>query len=78
MSFFNLNYIERDEYLSSKNVADLTLRELAYVHLNMRHSYTYLKNDRLSSNLYDLNQTLSASFSNDRTHVYGPLMTSFA
>lgn len=76
---FNVNDgMEEHEYFSEKNIEDLTIEELAYVHLKNVPSRIALKNCYLSSSLHDLVETLSASFNNYRTNQYVPLMTSFA
>lgn len=65
------------EYFSKKRLEELTIEELAYTHLEVRRD-TRLKNCSITSSLADLVESLSASFSNNRTNQYVPLLTSFA
>ncbi|HGX4465254.1 TPA: hypothetical protein ACNEXA_002580 [Escherichia coli] len=66
------------DFFSMKNLDELNTDELAYVHLYNIANSIELKNCYLSSSLHDLRETLSASFNNNRTNQYVPLMTSFA
>lgn len=66
------------DFFTGKNLDELTVSELAYVHLYTVTDSIKLKNCNLSSSLKDLRETLSASFNNNRTNQYVPLMTSFA
>lgn len=65
-------------FYHTKNIEDLNIHELAYIHLSTITSKTKLLKCFLSSSLYDLRETLTASFNNTRTNQYVPLMTSFA
>lgn len=65
-------------FYHTKNIEELNIDELAYIHLSTTTSTTTLLNCSLSSSLYDLRETLIASFNNNRTNQYVPLMTSFA
>jgi hypothetical protein len=75
----NMNGMDRCKYFFGKSIAELTLEELAFIHLDINQGSRAIKDGYfLSSNLYDLVETLSASFSNRRTRIYVPLMTEFA
>jgi hypothetical protein len=65
-------------YYRGKNLDDLTIEELSYVHLNSLTGKEILKNGRLSTCLYDLLETVSASFGNVRTKQYVPLLGCFS
>lgn len=65
-------------FFTDKNLDDLNVSELAYIHLYTTTDSIKIKNYDLSSSLKDLRETLSASFNNYRTNQYVPLMTSFA
>ncbi|HHA2318059.1 TPA: hypothetical protein ACOEHO_001084 [Enterobacter ludwigii] len=65
-------------FYQNKDIENLNIYELAYVHLSTITSKTKLLKCFLSSSLYDLRETLIASFNNTRTNQYVPLMTSFA
>ncbi|MGP9672628.1 hypothetical protein ACT3S9_15785 [Pseudoalteromonas sp. AOP31-A2-14] len=66
------------DYFRGKQLNELGVEELAYIHLNLLHIRTPLKDFYVSSSLRELEQTLTASFGNKRTKQYVPLMTSFA
>jgi hypothetical protein len=72
------NGFEINDYYRGKNLEDLTVEELAYVHLNSLTGNQILKNGRLSTCLYDLIETVSASFNNVRTKQYVPLLGCFS
>lgn len=75
----DMNGMDRYKYFSEKIISDLTIEELAFIHLDINYFSHAIKNNYyLSSNLYDLVETLAASFSNRRTRIYVPLMTEFA
>lgn len=76
---FNVNNgMEEHAYFSGKKLEELTIEELAYIHLKPAPGRVTLKNCHLSSGLYNLIETLNVSFNNNRTNQYVPLMTSFA
>ncbi|AXV65930.1 hypothetical protein D0907_11945 [Pseudoalteromonas lipolytica] len=75
---FNGNGFDISKYLGGKNVDELTIKELSFIHLDYHNFRHKLKTCYLSSNLYHLTETLSCSFNNKRTSQYVPLMTSFA
>lgn len=66
------------DYFRGKQLNELGVEELAYIHLNVLSQKTTLKDFAVSSSLRELEQTLAASFGNIRTKQYVPLMTSFA
>ena len=66
------------EHFSSKQLHELTIEELAYVHLNRTHAFTHLNNQKLSSSLYDFLETAQASANNSRTRIYTPMLACFA
>lgn len=66
------------QHFASKNLDELSIEELAYVHLNRTHQFTTLKNAQLSSSLYDLIETAQASSINSRTRIYTPMLACFA
>lgn len=70
--------IDISSYYRTKNLDDLTIEELAYVHLDSFPGNQILKNGRLSTCLYDLLETVSASFNNVRTKQYVPLLGCFS
>jgi len=72
------NGIDLHYHFCSKNLDELSIEELAYVHLNRRHGRTILKNAEISSSLYDLIETAQASATNSRTRIYTPMLASFA
>lgn len=77
VSFNGLNGHDIYEYFIKKDLDELSVKELAYTHLEYYQS-TPLKNCRITSCLHELRETLSASFINRRTNQYVPLMISFA
>lgn len=77
-SFKNANGIELHDYFMSKNLDELTIEELAYIHLSRRNSRTSIKNGYVSSSLYDLIETAQASANNSRTSIYTPMLALFA
>lgn len=77
MDFDRKNGIETFEHFVSRELHHLSIEELVFIHLFSRHS-TPLKNCSLVSSLYDLTETLSASFGNIRTNQYVPLMVAFS
>jgi len=66
--YSQMNVSEQDEYFESKMLCQLTLKELAYFHLNVRYMRLKVKDGLISSSLYDLKETLSASFNNRITN----------
>ena len=65
------------EYFSNKSYSDLSIQELAYIYLNVNWNHTTLKDKRISTSLYDLVENTRASYNNNRTRVYTPLLGSF-
>ncbi|HHQ4314438.1 TPA: hypothetical protein ACSP7Z_005161, partial [Serratia fonticola] len=78
INFDTNNGMNEHCYLSNTNLHDLNIEELAYLHLKNLTGRFSLKNCRVASSLFDLSETLTASFNNNRTNQYVPLMTSFA
>lgn len=78
IDFKNSNGIDISNYFGTKIISQLTIEELAYIHLDLMHGCQVLKSGRLSSGLYDLVETVTASFNNNRTRQYVPLLGSFA
>lgn len=78
LNFDPMQPFSTHDFFTEKNLDELTVSELAYVHLYTITDSIRLKNCNLSSSLKDLRETLSASFNNNRTNQYVPLMTSFA
>ena len=78
MLYNQMSPIEQDEYFESKFVSQLSLTELAYFHLDVRYARHRVKDGWVSSSLYDLKESLSASFNNVRTNQYVPMMVSFS
>jgi hypothetical protein len=76
--FKHANEFELHDHFSSKNLDDLSIEELAYIHLNRTHHQTIVKNVSVSSSLYDLIETAQASAINARTRIYTPMLASFA
>lgn len=75
----NMNGMKRYEYFKTKILSDLTIEELAFIHLDIDSHSCHLQSPYyLTSNLFDLVETISASFSNRRTRIYVPVMTCFA
>ena len=59
MSFFHLkNPIERNKYLAAKNLKELNLHELAYIHLNTQSPSIKLQDCSVNSRLYGLHEIL--------------------
>lgn len=59
MSFFHLkNTIERNKYLAAKNLKELGLHELAYIHLNTHSPSIKLQDCSVNSRLYGLHEIL--------------------
>lgn len=59
MSFFHLkNTIERNNYLAAKNLKELGLHELAYIHLNTTSPSIKLQDCSVNSRLYGLHEIL--------------------
>jgi len=71
MSFFHLkNTIERNKYLASKNLKELNLLELAYIHLNTNSPSIKLNDYSVNSMLYGLHEILSVtSTSKDKDYI---------
>lgn len=76
--FKNAVGFEIFEYYRSKNLQDLTIEELAYVHLNIFPGTSVLNNGLLSTCLHDLVETVTTSFGNIRTEQYVPLLGCFS
>lgn len=77
INFNGLNGSDIFEHFKSRTLMELSVKELAYIHLEYRYP-TNLKSCQVLSSLQSLNETLSASFNNSRTDIYVPLMVSFA
>jgi len=77
-SFKNANGFELHDHFTSKNLDELTIEELAYIHLSRIHSRTPIKNANVSSSLCDLIETAQASAINSRTRIYTPMLALFA
>ena len=71
MSFFHLkNTIERNKYLAGKNLKDLGLYELAYIHLNTQSPSIKLQDCSVNSKLYGLHEILLVTTSSkDRDFI---------
>ena len=76
--FKNANGFELHDHFSSKQLDELSIEELAYIHLSRANSRTIIKNASVSSSLYDLIETAQASTINERTRIYTPMLASFA
>ena len=76
--FKNSNGIDISNYFGTKIISQLTIEELAYIHLDLMRGCQVLQSGRLSSGLYDLVETVSASFNNNRTKQYTPLLGCFS
>lgn len=76
--FKNANGFELHDHFSKKSLDELSIKELAYIHLNRSHSTTIIKNATITSSLYDLIETAQASATNARTRIYTPMLASFA
>ena len=75
----NMNRMDIYKYFKEKIISNLTVEELSFIHLDINSATHSLKEPYyVSSNLYDLVETVSASFSNRRTRIYVPIMTCFA
>ncbi|WKX25445.1 hypothetical protein [Tatumella ptyseos] len=62
MSFFHLkNTIERNKYLAEKNLKELNLHELSYIHLNTNSPAVKLQDCSVNSKLYGLHEILLMS-----------------
>ncbi|WP_456024499.1 hypothetical protein [Pseudomonas protegens] len=72
------NGFEVSEYFDKRALEDLEVSELAYIHLNLIHGKEHLSNCVVSSSLYDLMETASSSFNNNRTRIYTPLLSCFS
>jgi hypothetical protein len=70
--------IDGHDFFVKKNSFELSIDELAYVHLDLVHGNVHLKNCILHSNIYDLLENLTASFNNFSTQQYTPLFISFS
>lgn len=78
MLYPQMDFVKEFEYFSNKNLSELSLRELAYFHLDLQTPKNKTKDGFITSSLYDLKESLSASFINRRTCQYVPLMVSFS
>lgn len=78
MLYPQMNFVQESEYFSNKNLSELTIRELVYFHLDINSPRNRTKDGFIASSLYDLKESLSASFINRRTCQYVPLMVSFS
>lgn len=76
--FKNTNEFKISDYFLSRQLDELTIEELAYIHLNRIPGSTIVKDARISSSLYDLIETAQASANNSRTRIYGPMLACFA
>jgi len=76
--FKHANGFELHAHFCSKNLDELSIEELAHIHLNRIHGRTIVKNAEISSSLYDLIETAQASAVNSRTRIYGSMLASFA
>lgn len=75
----NMKGMDIYKYFKEKIISDLTVEELSFIHLDLNSATHSLKEPHyVSSNLYDLVETVSASFLNRRTRIYVPIMTCFA
>lgn len=72
------NYHYIDEYFGTKYLHELTIEELAYIHLDTNSTCNIVRNCKLYTCLRDLLETVSASFNNIRTKQYVPLFTCFS
>lgn len=68
---------ERAEYYKNKKLSDLTVYELALIHLNDFPKHTATKDFIVSTNIAGLVETGSASLCRYRTQIYAPLATCF-
>lgn len=75
--FISSNKFEIDDYLSNKELKDLSIHELVYIYLDCFLGKTKLKDCTVYSCLYDLVENNRASYSNVRTKIYTPLLGSF-
>jgi hypothetical protein len=66
------------EYYSVRNTFQLSLEEMAYIHLDVDSQWCCLANGKMSSSLRDLLQTVSTAFNNIRTKQYVPLLACFS
>lgn len=69
---------EISEYYRTKSISQLSLEELANIHLDINSAWQCLENGNISSNIYDLNETVAAGFNNNRTKQYVPLLACFS
>jgi hypothetical protein len=76
--FKRANKFELHDHFRSKNLDQLSIEELAYIHLNISNGRTTVRNAEISSSLYDLIETAKGSAVNARTRIYGPMLASFA
>lgn len=77
--FRGANEGEISDYYRSKNISQLTIEEMAFIHLDLLLGCQVLAGGvRLSSCLYDLFHSVITSFNNVRTKQYVPLMGCFA
>ncbi|CCQ41562.1 hypothetical protein OU748_001101 [Yersinia enterocolitica] len=76
---FNPNIpFEAANFFSQKNLDELNVHELSYIHLNTLHGHASLKTTYVYSSLYSLKENLFSSFNNIRTKNYTPLFTAFS
>lgn len=66
------------DYYRSKKIHELSIEELAFAHLDDTCRFIQTMDGMISSSLFDLNQTVAASFSNVRTNQYVPLLACFS
>ncbi|WP_249570430.1 hypothetical protein [Acinetobacter sp. ANC5681] len=66
-----------NEYFSNKKLEELSIHELVYTYLNVNWNVTKLKNREVSTSLHDLVENIRASYNNNRTRTYTPLLGCF-
>lgn len=76
--FEKANLSERSDYFLKKELHELSVEELAYIHLDTLHFCTPIKGCIVSTSLRDLERNASSSFSNIATKRYTPVFICFA
>lgn len=69
---------EISDYYRQKSTSQLSMEELANIHLDINSKRHCLDDGNISSNIYDLNEAINAGFNNLRTEQYVPLLACFA
>ncbi|THJ36168.1 hypothetical protein E8K88_02575 [Lampropedia aestuarii] len=69
---------DSSRYFEEKALHDLEVSDLAFIHLDRILGFQRLSNCTLYTSLHDLMNTAQASFNNNRTRIYTPLLACFA